>query len=216
MRVRPVLGTAVAAAVLGAVFSPLNPVAGATSDGYEYNDEPVEIEILAPRSDENVGIENAGFVVDLAIEYPSLTAAGFDGLQLTGPAGHADIAPLPGGFGPGADEKVPGLVVLMAGAQNPGQNFAGVFNLTMVGDRDEDSATIHDTWLVGADAFGTGPTTLTVAVVDDLDGNGVYDDAPDSIADLDGNGVIDEDDLELLGVASDVEDVDFEINPAAA
>jgi hypothetical protein len=215
MRARPLIGTAVAAAVLGGLFSPLTLGAGAASEGYD-SDEPVEIEILSPSSDENVGVENAGFAVDLAIEYPSLAAAGFNGLQLTGPAGHADIAPFPGAFGAGADEKVPGLVVLLSTAQNPGQNFAGVFNLTMVGNRDSESATILDTWLVGAAAFGTGPSTLTVAVVDDLDGNGVYDDAPDTIADMDGNGIIDEDDLELLGVASDVEDVDFEINSAAA
>jgi hypothetical protein len=87
-----------------------------------------------------------------------------------------------------------------------------VFNLTTVGDRGDESVTIHDTWLVGAPAFGTGRTTLTVAVVADLDDNGVYDDAPDVVEDADEDGDVDRRDLNALGVASDVETVRFAID----
>jgi hypothetical protein len=53
---------------------------------------------------------------------------------------------------------------------------------------------------------------VTVAVVDDLDGNGVYDDAPDVVPDADGNGRVDAWDLRDLGVASNIAVVPFSIS----
>ena len=70
---------------------------------------------------------------------------------------------------------------------------------------------LWDTWIVGAPAFGTGRSTLRVAVVDDLDHNGILDDAPDTVAD--GDGDVDSKDLEALGLASGVREVTFTINP---
>jgi hypothetical protein len=217
MRRSPLLATAVAAGLLGGLVSQPG-LAGASPTGEARRARhAVNVEILAPERRDDVGVGNSGFVVDLALTYRSLEAAGFDGVQLTGPAGHADIPPAPGAFGAGADEKVPGLVVLLAdNTSGAGQNLAGVFNLTTVGDRGRRHATIHDTWLVGVPNFGTGTTTLTVAVVDDLDGNGVYDDAPDAVEDADGDGDVDRRDVAALGVASDVETVRFDINPDAA
>jgi len=215
MRRFPALATLAAAGLVAGIVA--QPATAGAAEESRRPRRAVDVEILAPERADLVGVENAGFVVDLALRFPSFDAAGFSGTQLTGPAGHADIPPAPGGFGPGADDKVPGLVVLLSGAEaGPGQNLAGVFNLTTVGDRGEESVTIHDTWLVGAAAFGSGRTTLTVAVVADLDGNGVYDDAPDVVEDADGDGDVDRRDLTELGVASDVETVRFAIDERPA
>jgi hypothetical protein len=214
MRLFRVLGIGLAAAAVGGLIS---PVAADARPDRARPTPPVRIVVHAPAPAENVGISGSGFVVDLRLRYPSLERAGFNGLQLTGPAGHNNIAPFPGLFGAGADEKVPGLVVLLSTANaGQGQNFAGVFNQTMVGDRKPGRAVIHDQWLVGAAAFGTGDSRLTVAVVDDLDGNGVYDDAPDVVPDADGDGDVDKFDLAELGVASNVVSVPFSINGAPA
>ena len=141
---------------------------------------------------------------------------GFSGLQLTGPGGHNNIAPFPGLFGAGKDDKLPGLVVLLSTANaGQGQNFAGVFNMTMVGDRKPGRADPRP--VAGRRiAFGTGNTKLTVAVVDDLNGNGVLDDAPNVVADQDGDGDVDKFDLAELGVASNIVTVPFSINGAPA
>jgi hypothetical protein len=211
---RRLVGIGLIAAAIGGLISP--SVAGARADTSS-DRPPVRVTVLAPRPAENVGISGLGFAVDVQLRYPSLQKAGFNGLQLTGPQGHANIPPLPGQFGAGKDEKVPGLVVLLSTATTgPGQNFAGVFNLTMVGDRKPGRAVIHDQWLVGAAAFGTGNTKLTVAVVDDLDRNGIYDDAPNQVPDADGDGDVDKRDLVDLGVASNIVTVPFAINGAPA
>jgi hypothetical protein len=217
MRKHTIVAAALAAALAGGIIAQPGVADASTGAEARRPRRAVDVEILAPERAEDVGIANSGFVVDLALTFPSLDAAGFSGVQLTGPGGHANIPPAPGAFGAGQDDKVPGLVVLLEdNAGGPGGNLAGVFNLTTVGDRDRNSATIHDTWLVGVPNFGTGPTTLTVAVVDDLDGNGVYDDAPNVVEDADGDGDVDRRDLQELGVASDIETVRFSINPDPA
>jgi hypothetical protein len=48
-----------------------------------------------------------------------------------------------------------------------------------------------------------------VAVVDDLNGDGIYNDAPNVVEDLTGDGKIDRRDLEELGVASNVVRIPF-------
>jgi hypothetical protein len=53
---------------------------------------------------------------------------------------------------------------------------------------------------------------LTVAVIDDLNHDGIYNDAPDTIKDVNADGRIDGDDLKAIGVASNVETVHFHLN----
>ncbi|HCA87016.1 MAG TPA: hypothetical protein DEQ61_16920, partial [Streptomyces sp.] len=129
---------------------------------------------------------------------------------------HADTAPFPGSFAPGNDDRLPGLVVLASTTKafsGPGTNLADLFNTTGIGDRTERSTEILDNWIVGAPGFGQDTeSTLRVAVVEDLDDNGVYDDAPDVVPDADHDGRIDTRDLRALGLASSVETVTFHIN----
>ena len=76
--------------------------------------KPVDIEVFAPEQGANAGIAGTGWFVDMEVDFQagSLAATGFNGLQLTGPAGHNNIPPAPGAFGTGHDDKMPGLVVL--------------------------------------------------------------------------------------------------------
>lgn len=183
---------------------------------------PVKIDILTPEPGHDVGIEGAGWFIDLEVEYPrrTLEQAGFSGFQLTGPAGHANVPPAPGLFSTGRDDRMPGLVVLVSttnsdriGFSGPGTNLANLFNLTGVTDRSDSSVELWDTWLVGADIAGRDvDATLFVAVVDDLDGNGILDDAPNVVADANGDGRVDDRDLKAIGLASKVERVQFHIN----
>jgi hypothetical protein len=55
-------------------------------------------------------------------------------------------------------------------------------------------------------------TTLTVAVVDDLNHDGIYNDAPGVVKDLNGDGKTDAEDLKRMGVASNIVTVPFHIN----
>lgn len=203
-----------------AIFSgPVSTALAANSpDKDDDGKKSVKIEMFAPAKGDHVGIGGKGWFVDLAIGYDApLAATGFTGFQLTGPAGHNNIAPFPGTFSAGKDDRLPNLVVLLstttvgAGA---GQNLANLFNLTGVTDMSDDETELWDTWIVGAPNFGVNTeSTIYVAVVDDLNGNGVYDDAPSVVPDSDMDGDVDEDDLEALGLASKVEKATFFINP---
>jgi hypothetical protein len=53
---------------------------------------------------------------------------------------------------------------------------------------------------------------LTVAVVQDLNHDGVYNDAPDVVADANGDGLVDRRDVKALGVASNIVRVPFHIS----
>ncbi len=57
-------------------------------------------------------------------------------------------------------------------------------------------------------------TTVTVAVVADLNHDGIYNDAPGVVTDLNKEGVVDARDLAVLGVASNIKTVDFHFNGA--
>jgi hypothetical protein len=187
---------------------------------------PVDIEVFAPEDGANAGVAGTGWFVDMEVvfEHPSLAGTGFNGLQLTGPAGHNNIPPAPGAFGTGHDDKMPGLVVLtstttnrLPGFSGPGTNLAGLFNLTGVTNRTPQETELWDTWLVGAPVAGSDiDTVLTVAVIKDLNHDGVYNDAPDVVADANGDGLIDQRDLRALGVASNIVQVPFHINGAPA
>src|SRR6266567_3517457 len=70
-----------------------------------------------------------------------------------------------------------------------------------------------DTWIVGAPIAGQNvDTTLTVAVIDDLNHDGIFNDAPNVVPDLNNDGSINAKDLKLLGVASNIVTVPFRIN----
>ncbi|MFE7239569.1 hypothetical protein [Streptomyces sp. NPDC057580] len=183
---------------------------------------PVMVEVLSPKRGDNAGVEGKGWIVDLKLSFRGKTLAqtGFNGLQLTGPAAHNNIAPFPGTFSTGQDDKIPGLVVLdsttnstLPGFSGPGTNLANLFNLSGVTDRTPHKTELWDTWIVGAPIVGQNvDTTLTVAVVDDLNHDGVYNDAPGVVKDLNGDGKIGAKDLDLMGVASNVVTVPFHIN----
>ncbi|WP_448810534.1 hypothetical protein [Agromyces bauzanensis] len=222
-RLAIVAGVLVAGAI--ATTTPASAIGGAAAGTGNPNDEPVHVDVLAPGRGDDAGLDGAGWFVDLSLEYrDGLAAAGFTGLQLTGPAAHNNIAPFPGTFSTGQDDRLPGLVVLTSttsstrpGFAGPGTNLANLFNLTGVTDRSEGAAEIWDTWLVGAAIAGEDvDTVLTVAVIDDLDGDGVFDDAPAVVPDADQDGVIDKHDLEEIGVASNIVTVPFHLNGAGA
>ncbi|MEV7235835.1 hypothetical protein AB0N06_18120 [Streptomyces sp. NPDC051020] len=183
---------------------------------------PVKVEVVAPHRGDNAGVEGKGWFVDLKLSFRGKTLAqtGFNGPQLTGPAAHNNIAPFPGTFSTGQDDKIPGLVVLdsttnstLPGFSGPGTNLANLFNLSGVTDRTPNKTELWDTWIVGAPIAGQNvDTTLTVAVVDDLNHDGIYNDAPGVVKDLNGDGKTDAKDLGLMGVASNIVTVPFHIN----
>jgi hypothetical protein len=197
-----------------------------SSTGASQRAKPVRIEVFAPERGANAGAAGFGWFVDMEVDFlgMNLHQAGFSGLQLTGPAGHNNVPPFPGLFSTGQDDRMPGLVVLtsttnntLPGFSGPGTNLAGLFNLTGITNRDSKETELWDTWIVGAPIAGQDvDTTLTVAVIDDLNHDGVFNDAPNVVPDLNHDGRIDAADLKLLGVASNIVTVPFRINGAPA
>ena len=204
--------------IAGALIT-ASAVGGASSiAGARGSNREAEIKVWVPRSGDVAGVGNKAFFVDMSIRYKhsDLLGAGFTSPQLTGPGAHQNLPPFPKPATIGHDESVPNLVVLLNGTTvgaKQGQNLAGLFNLTGVTNREDDEVELWDTWMIAAPAFGTGRTTLRVAVVDDLNHNGILDDAPDVVADSNSDGVIDSTDLQALGLASGVREVSFTINP---
>jgi hypothetical protein len=207
------LFTALFLVALAAVFA---ATATAASNGRKASRKAasaVQVEVVSPRQGDVAGKQSKGFFVDLALRYPSLAAGGAD-FQLTGPTAHQNQAPFPGAFAPGADEKVPGLIVLLStatiGAKNA-QNLANLFNLT--GFTNQKTNEIWDTWLVGAPSFGKNVrSVLRVAVAADKNRDGIYNDAPAVVPDSNRDGRINAIDLEAYGVASNIAVVPFEIH----
>lgn len=189
---------------------------------------PVSIEMFAPARGDRVGIGGRGWFVDLAIAYDTpLAQSGFTlngdgqaGFQLTGPGGHNNIGPMPGTFSLGRDERLPGLIVLLsttAVGAGSCHNLANLFNLTGVTNLSATATELWDTWIVGAPNFGLETeSTIYVAVADDLNGDGIYNDAPAIVPDVDGNGVCDRRDLKRLGLASQIKSARFYINGAVS
>jgi hypothetical protein len=235
MKKHRIVVAATAAVVLGtaiAVASAANasPSSSATSAGKSQRAKPVRIEVFAPERGANAGANGFGWFVDMEVDFlgKNLHQAGFSGLQLTGPMGHNNIPPFPGVFSTGQDDRMPGLVVLTSttinngqatppGFSGPGTNLANLFNLTGITNRDNKETELWDTWIVGAAIAGQNVnTTLTVAEIDDLNHDGIFNDAPNVVPDLNHDGRIDADDLKLLGVASNIVTVPFRINGAPA
>jgi hypothetical protein len=198
----------------------MGTAAYADRDGHGAKDDdekPVQVEMFAPAKGDHVGIGGRGWFVDLALQYNTmLDVTGFSGFQLTGPAGHNNVAPFPGTFSAGADDRLPGLIVLVStttvGAGSC-QNIANLFNLTGVTNVNDDGVELWDTWLVGAPNFGVDTASkIFVAVADDLNGDGIYNDAPNAVADVNGDGMCNAKDLKALGVASNIATTRFYIN----
>ena len=211
MRKRTLL-TAIALVALAAVVA----TTAAAANGRKASkgaSSAVQVDVFAPREGDVSGKLSKGFLVDLALRYPSLAASGAD-FQLTGPTTHQNQVPFPGAFAPGVDEKVPGLIVLLStttvGAKNA-QNLANLFNLT--GFTNQKTNEIWDTWIVGAPSFGKNVrSVLRVAVAADKNKDGIYNDAPAVVPDANHDGRINAADLEAYGVASNIAVVPFEIH----
>jgi hypothetical protein len=183
-----------------------------------HDDKPVTVDMFAPARGDHVGIGGRGWFVDLAIQYnTTLDKSGFSAFQLTGPATHNNVAPFPGTFSAGTDDRLPGLIVLVStttvGAKSC-QNIANLFNLTGVTNVTDEGVELWDTWLVGAPNFGVDTESMIyVAVADDLNGDGIYNDAPGMVADANGDGMCNAKDLKAVGLASNVAKAKFYINP---
>jgi hypothetical protein len=192
-------------------------VAQSRGRGHAFGRNPVGIEVFAPESGDRAGIGSLGFLVDMEVtfKHANLAQTGFTGLQLTGPGAHANILPFPGLAAPGHDDRFPGLIVLLSTTQigaGSCQNLAGLFNITGVTNRNDPETELWATWIVGAAGFGHNvDSKLSVAVAKDLNGDGIYNDAPDVIPDSNRDGVCDESDLRAFGLDSDVQTADFTI-----
>jgi hypothetical protein len=157
------------------------------------------IQLFAPKSGDRSGLGGTGFFIDLKADIGlPLQRSGFGG---QGPA-----------TGIGKDKRFPGLIVLMSTTKaGAGKNLAGLFDIVGVTDREADKTQFWATWQAAKPNFGTGPSTVYVAVAGDRDGDGVLNDAPDTVADADDDGDVDEKDLKAAG-ASGVKAVDFVID----
>lgn len=204
------------ALVIGAVALAAGGHEEARANEKKDSGKGVKVEVFAPENNHAAGRGASGFFVDLEAEFPTGVAATGAKEQLTGPSVHQNAPPFPGAFNAGQDESFPGLIVLLSTAEigaGPGQNLAGLFNLTGFTDRQPDSTEVWATWIVGDSLFGEGESTAYVAVATDKDKNGVFDDAPSAVPDADGDGDVDKKDLKAFGVASNIEEVPFVINP---
>lgn len=194
------------------------PAVGAAAEAHVPQARVATVDVFAPARGNRAGIGGRGWFVDLAVLFRvPLARTGFSAFQLTGPEGHNNVPPFAGSFSIGADERLPGLVVLLdttrvgAGAC---QNLANLFNLTGVTHLDDHTTELWDTWFVSAPNFGVDtPSTLYAAVAADLNGDGIYNDAPAVVADHNNDGRCDRADLQALGVASNIREVPFIINP---
>ena len=169
------------------------PAAAASGGGGSAN-----IHLFTPTSGDRSGTGGKGFFIDLKADMNlPLNRSGFGG---QGPA-----------TGAGKDKRFPSLIVLMSTAKaGPGKNLAGLFDVVGVTDQRADKTQLWATWQAGKPNFGSGPSTVTVAIAGDTDHNGVLDDAPDTVPDADHDGHVDQKDLQAIGATS-IKSVDFTI-----
>ena len=156
------------------------------------------IHLFTPTSGDVSGLESKGFFIDLKedVNVP-LERSGFGG---QGPAP-----------GAGKDSRNQSLIVLMSTAKaGAGQNLAGLFDIVGVTDQEPGKTQIWATWQAGKPNFGSGPSTVTVAMAGDTNHDGVLNDAPDKVADADNDGDVDAKDLQAIGATS-IKSVDFTI-----
>src|SRR3954451_23336021 len=159
-----------------------------------------DVHLFAPKSGDRAGLDSKGFFIDLKADLDvPLARSGFGG---QGPA-----------TGIGADKRFPGLIVLLSGTKaGAGKNLAGLFDVVGVTNQSPGKTQLWATWKVAKPNFGSGPSTVYVAVAGDRDHDGVLDDAPGTVADADGDGDVDEKDLQAVGRASEVRGGLFVIN----
>jgi hypothetical protein len=225
MKKRNIVAAATVVMAIGTSFAVTSVVHAGTSSASSTS-KPVRIEVFAPERGANVGASGFGWFVDMEVDFlgQNLHQSGFSGLQLTGPLTHNNVPPFPGTFSTGHDDRMPGLVVLasttnntLPGFSGPGTNLANLFNLTGITNRDSKETELWDTWIVGMAIAGQNvESTLTVAVIADLNHDGIFNDAPNVVPDLNHDGRIDAADLKLLGVASNIVTVPFRINGGPA
>src|SRR6185437_7506701 len=156
------------------------------------------IHLFTPNSGDRSGIDSKGFFIDLKEDMNlPLERSGFGG---QGPAP-----------GAGKDSRNQSLIVLMSTAKaGAGQNLAGLFDIVGVTDQEPGKTQIWATWQAGKPNFGSGPSTVTVAMAGDTNHDGVLNDAPDKVADADADGDVDAKDLQAIGATS-IKSVDFTI-----
>ena len=215
---RSVHVAAAVTAVCGVMGSTSVYASGYKDDSMDDDDKPVHVEMFAPAKGDHVGIGGKGWFVDLALQYQvPLEKTGFSAFQLTGPTGHNNVAPFPGTFSPGADDRLPGLIVLVSTATvgaGSCQNIANLFNLTGVSNMTAEEVELWDTWIVGGPLFGVNTdSNVYVAVADDLNMDGIYNDAPSVVPDANGDGICNAKEIKALGTASNIAKARFFINP---
>lgn len=143
------LSPAAIALVVLALISVVMPPVSKAEKGAGPQNMPAKVEVFAPGKGDHAGIGGKGWFVDLAIDMNvPLAKTGFTAPQLTGPGAHNNVAPFPGTFSPGKDDRLPGLIVLISTSTvgaGPGQNLANLFNLTGPTDVAPDYTEIWDT-----------------------------------------------------------------------
>jgi hypothetical protein len=156
------------------------------------------IHLFTPTSGDRSGIGGTGFFIDLKADLNvPLARSGFGGQGAA--------------TGVGKDKRFPSLIVLMSTAKaGPGQNLAGLFDVVGVTDRTADKTQLWATWQAAKPNFGSGASTVTVAIAGDRDHDGILDDAPDTVPDADHDGDVDEKDLQAIGATS-IQSVAFTI-----
>lgn len=183
----------------GAGSGPLNASAqggGAASSG---GGGSANIHLFAPNSGDRAGLESKGFFIDLKADMNlPLERSGFGG---QGPAP-----------GIGQDKRFPGLIVMLSTTKaGAGKNLAGLFDIVGVTDSSADETQLWATWQAGKPNFGTGASTVYVAMAGDTNHDGILNDAPNEVPDADHDGDVDQKDLQAIG-ASSIKAVDFTIN----
>jgi hypothetical protein len=129
---------------------------------------PVTIDVFTPRGGEVVGVNGAGWMVDLLLINTDLSANVFAPINGYTPLYHDNFTDLK--FAPGVSQGVPGLVVLsntstLAGGAST--NLANLFQINAV--TSVVNGVVSEfwcTWLVGAAFAGKGqPSSLTIFLV---------------------------------------------------
>ncbi len=162
---------AAAATALIALAAAASPAAAAYGTPPKAASKPVKLTVLSPGTSDLAGRDGAGFVVDIA-----LTARNKAANALLSPeAGYKPFFnnPTAPTFQPGPDAGAPGLVVMLSTTPDmpgtsfhgPSTNLAGLFQINGVGTVKHGLTQTRNTWQIGKAAFGSGPSTLTVYVV---------------------------------------------------
>src|SRR3954451_611776 len=157
------------------------------------------VHLFTPTSGDRAGLESKGFFIDLKADMNvPLARSGFGG---QGPA-----------TGIGQDKRFSSLIVMLSTTKaGAGKNLAGLFDIVGVTDSSAGKTQLWATWQAGKPNFGTGASTVYVALASDTNHDGILNDAPNEVPDSDHDGHVDEKDLQAIG-ASSIKAKDFTIN----